>query len=244
MRACTLLSAALVLQVAGQTPAMGAPAFSAYHIVSAKRSLSAGEQVALKLEPAPPSGTYVYWRNATSVGSSPRSEFALSAVYTAPFIILSGTPPAEVRVDLSGSDTGRIGFVETMHLMPSALPGAEDCLGPGQAFSTTAGDIAGPDYISWHHSVIVHMSDPEYPKVALARGLTDRLVTRALLCKSGRVLAAYYQTTYDTDMNPIKHEQLFVDAATAFVRGRTFEPIRQDGVAIAGWVHVGVIFEP
>jgi hypothetical protein len=88
------------------------------------------------------------------------------------------------------------------------------------------------------------MSDPEYPKVALARGLTDRLTTRALLCKTGRVLAAYYEPTYDNDMNPIEHDRLFVDAATAIVRLRTFEPIQQDGVAMAGWVHVGVVFEP
>jgi hypothetical protein len=230
--------------MAGHTAVAGAPSLGAYHIVSAKHPLSAGEQLALKLAPAPPAGTYVYWRNATSNGSSPGSEFALHAVYTAPFIIPSGAPPAEIRVDLSGRDTGRIGVLETVDLVPSRLPGTEGCLGPGQAFSATSGNISGPDYISWLHSVVVHMSDPEYPKVALARGLTDRLVTRALLCKTGRVLAAYYQTTYDDEMRPIAHDQLFVDAATALVSTRTFEPIQRDGVALAGWAHVSVIFEP
>src|SRR5262245_55272018 len=100
----------------------------AYHVVCARRALSAGEQVEVRLEPAPPPGLYLDWRNAQQIGMSPAAAEADRAVYTAPFVIEPGSPSAEIRVDLSGAQTGRVGFVGRVDLVSSDLPHSADCL--------------------------------------------------------------------------------------------------------------------
>ena len=61
-------------------PAGGAPATQAYHVVCARQALTAGEQVEVRLEPAAPPGTSIYWRNAKQIGMSPVSPVAARAV--------------------------------------------------------------------------------------------------------------------------------------------------------------------
>ncbi len=223
----------------------GAPAMDAYHVVCARRALSAGEQVEVRLQPAPPPGTYIYWRNAQPIGMSPAADEAGKAVYTAPFVIRPGSPPAEIRVDLSGAQTGRVGFVGRVDLVPSVLPHSADCLGAGQTYSPDYGMIE-PDgsTITRAEGVVVHTADPEYPRVAASRGLTDVIPLRVLLCTSGRVLAAYPLTTYDDHRQPIDHERVLTEAAVAVASSRTFVPLLRDGTPVAGWIHVHVAFRP
>ena len=226
-------------------PVGGAPALQAYHVVCARQALTAGEQVEVRLEPAPPPGTYIYWRTAKQIGRSPGSPLAARAVFTAPFVIPAGTPPAEIRVDLSGAQTGRVGFVGRIDLVPSAVPGASDCLAPGQTYSADFGTI-GPDGPAIYRveSVIVHMSEPEYPKSAVSRGLTDVVPLSVLLCLDGRVLVAYPLTSYGDDGLPIEHEPILTDAAVTVARSRTFTPLVSDSAPIAGWIQVQVAFRP
>ncbi len=223
--------------------AWGAPATEAYHVVCARKALAAGEQVDVRLEPAPPPGTYIYWRTAEQIGMTPGAPEASRAVYTAPFVIPAGSPPAEIRVDLSGPQTGRIGFVGHVDLVPSALPGVPDCLASGQRYSTERGTIE-PDgsTVTRVEGIVVHMADPEYPKIAISRGLTDVVPLRVLLCTSGRVLAAYPQTSYDNNREPIEHERVLTEAATTIIRSRTFAPLMRDSSPVAGWMHVHVAF--
>jgi hypothetical protein len=222
-------------------PTGGAPALQAYHVVCARQALTAGEQVEVRLEPAPPPGTSIYWRNAKQIGMSPVSPVAARAVFTAPFVIPAGTPPAEIRVDLSGVQTGRVGFVGRIDLVPSAVPGSSDCLAPGQTYSKDFGTI-GPGYRL--ESVTVHMSEPEYPKSAVSRGLTDVVPLSVLLCLDGRVLVAYPATSYGDDGLPIEHEAMLTDAAVTVARSRTFTPLVSDGAPIARWIQVQVAFRP
>ena len=223
----------------------GAPAFDAYHVVSAKRALSAGEQVEVRLEPAPPAGTSIYWRNAQQIGMSPVAAEAGRAVYTAPFVILPGSAPAEIRVDLSGAETGRVGFVGRVDLVPSVLPSSAECLASDQTYSPDYGTIEpGSSTITRADGVVVHMSDPEYPKVAVSRGLTDVVPLSVLLCTSGQVLAAYPLTSYDDNHQPIDHQRILTQAAVAIASSRTFAPLIRDGTPVAGWIHVHVAFRP
>jgi hypothetical protein len=217
----------------------------AYHVVCARRALAAGEQVEVRLEPTPPRGTYVYWRNAQQIGMNPAADLATRAVYTAPFVIRPGSPPAEIRVELSGPQTGRVGFVGRVDLVPSALSGSADCLASGQTYSAEYGTVE-PDSstVTRAEGVVVHMSDPEYPKVAVSRGLTDVVPLRVLLCTSGRVLAAYPLTSYDNNDQPIEHERVLTEAAMSIASSRTFVPLLHDGMPVAGWIHVQVAFRP
>lgn len=223
----------------------GAPAIDAYHVVCARRALSAGEQVEVRLEPAPPAGTYIYWRNAQQIGMNPAAAEARRAVYTAPFVIQPGSPPAEIRVDLSGTQTGRVGFVGRVDLVPSVLPRSAECLASDQTYSPDYGTIE-PDgsTIIRAEGLVVHMSDPEYPRVAVSRGLTDVVPLRVLLCTSGRVLAAYPLTSYDDNRQPIDHERVLTEAAVATASSRTFAPLLRDSTPVAGWIHVHVAFRP
>jgi len=216
----------------------------AYHVVCARRALSAGEQVEVRLEPAPPPGTYIYWRNAQQIGMSPGAAEAGRAVYTAPFVIRPGSPPAEIRVDLSGVQTGRVGFVGRVALVPGVLPFSADCLAADQTYSQDYGTIE-PDgsTINWVEAVVVHMSDPEYPRMAVSRGLTDVVPLSVLLCTSGRVLAAYPVTSYDYNRQPIDHQRILTEAAVAIASSRTFAPLR-DGTPAARWIDVQVAFRP
>lgn len=199
----------------------------------------------MRLEPTPPRGTYVYWRNAQQIGMNPAADLATRAVYTAPFVIRPGSPPAEIRVELSGPQTGRVGFVGRVDLVPSALSGSADCLASGQTYSAEYGTVE-PDSstVTRAEGVVVHMSDPEYPKVAVSRGLTDVVPLRVLLCTSGRVLAAYPLTSYDNNDQPIEHERVLTEAAMSIASSRTFVPLLHDGMPVAGWIHVQVAFRP
>lgn len=235
--------ASLTLVVAPRV--LAAPPLHAYHVVCAKRALVAGGQVEVRLEPTPPPGTYIYWRTAEQIGRSPGAPEAGRAVFTAPFVIPAGSPPAEIRVDLSGPQTGRVGFVGHVDLIPSALPESADCLGRGQAYSSAYGTIE-PDAstITRVEEVIVHMSDPQYPKVAVSRGLTDVVPVHVLLCTSGRVLAAYLLTSYDDNRQPIEHDRILTEAAVTVASSRTFAPLLRDGASVAGWMHLQVAFRP
>jgi len=237
-----------VVALGWAVPSWAAPPQSAYHVVVPQRALSAGEQVEVRLEPAPPSGTYIYWRNAAALSFRSYSDDAHKAIYTAPFVIVPGSPAADIRVDLSGAETGRVGFDGHVDLAPSSLPLSDECLGTGQSFSTDHGSLepygstATENDFRRLEGIAVHMSDPEYPRVAVIRGLTGTVVVRAVVCKTGRVLAAFLQPASDNDGNLIPFDRVFTDAALAIVLHQTFEPYVENGVALAEWRLVTVDF--
>ena len=221
------------------------PATGAYHITMPKRPLAAGENLNVSLEPPPPGGTSVYWRNAIGLDGRRTTDDARHAVYIAPLVIAPGVLSAELRVDLSGIEVGRITVVESVPLVPGSAPGAEECLGPGQSFSPESGDILPEDgqYVYGVATEIVRASDPRYPKAAAARRLTGSVSVRSLVCQTGTVIAAHISTRYDDDHQPIDDEPMLADAALQIARGLILNPSAWNQEGRASWIHVHVRFE-
>ena len=203
-----------------------------YHIVLARQAVRAGEQVEMKLLPPVPPGVRVMWPEAAG-----KTNLIYSAIYRAPYVILPGAPPVSISVGISGAGIRTSASTE-ITLLPSSMPGSEDCLGPGQSFSTTSGTIV-PDYtFADELPELIHTVPPDYPRSAQARGIKDTIPVIALVCRTGHVLDAYSPPSYVNvgDLQPIQHDPKLVDAAIAAVRQYVFKPALKSGQAIAVWV--------
>lgn len=247
MRAAVLLIAIVSLSLISLSAyqSNSAPAFGgAYHLVAPRRAVGAGERVELRLEPPLPAGVRVSW-TVEGLGNHMMSSLGLP-VYRAPYVIAPGTPP--VRVTAYFSDQGaKLSASTEIELLPSGFPGADDCLGPGQAFSKVWGDIEliGNFYVDQLPD-LTHRVDPVYPRSDLVRGIQDTVYVNALVCKSGRVLDVYPVRRYGdrNALEPIDDDPKLVDAAVAAVRQDTFTPALSSGQPVAVWVAVPVIFRP
>jgi hypothetical protein len=240
-----VLCTALVSMLAISASAWSAPGVRAYHIVGPRKPLSAGEQIEIRLEPAPPAGTYITWVNATAIGAHARSDDARLARYTAPFVIPPGAAAVEIRALLSSTELTRLEVIDHVDLVPSTLPDAQTCLASGQMYSSASGTILPADfaYVRAAHALFVPRHDPVYPPMAVSRGLTGRVFVRALLCASGNVLAAYPEDVYrGNELETVEYERAFMAAALELVPTRTFPPVQEDGIPVAGWIHVQVVF--
>ena len=211
----------------------------AYHIVLPRRALRAGEHVELRLEPPPPSGARVTWW----VSSGTELIGLLTDTYRAPFVVPAGAPPARVSVAISGSGVRATASTE-IELTTSSVPGAADCLGPGQSFSKVVGDIEpGFTYDLDGLPELTRRVDPEYPMSAFARGVEDTIGVRAFVCRDGHVLDAHVLQSYLVPGGePILRDPQLVDAALAAVRQYTFKPATKGGQPIAFWIHLPVVF--
>jgi hypothetical protein len=212
---------------------MAAPADSgAYHIVVPNRALGAGESVEFKLVPPPPAGVRVNY-------SMP------NGVYRAPYVIPPGTSPAQVWASFSGAGVKGIATAE-ITLLPGSVPGTEDCLGPGQSFSTVEAGIV-PEFIPLDQLPdLIHRVEPEYAKSAFARGIEDTIPIRVLVCRSGHVLDAWALRSFrglpTPNAEPIEHDPKLVEAALAAVRQYVFNPGIVGGHAVAVFVDTQVVF--
>jgi hypothetical protein len=165
-------------------------------------------------------------------------------IYRAPYIIPVGTPPARVSACFSGP-AFRAGATTEIELLPGSVPGAADCLGPGQSFSTVLGTIE-PGY-TYADTLpdLIHRVDPEYPRSTFARGIEDTLPVLVLVCRNGLVLDAYVPPSYlvgTRDEQPIERDPKLVEAALAAARQYIFKPAMAAGQPIAVWIHVPVAF--
>jgi hypothetical protein len=224
------------------TPAaFGAPTQSAqYHVVLPKRALGAGERVDLRLVPPPPPGVRLFWSvqdGAKVVVLQPY------AVYTAPFVIPKGTPPARVTAGLTGPGV-KTTVTEEVKLEPGSVPGAEDCLGPGQSYSTATGVFDGGTVTIDGSVGLVHSVEPDYPRPEAVRGVVDTITVIALVCRTGRVLDAYVPTSYaDRELTqPIGQDPKIIEAALQAVRQYEFRPATSGGIPVATLVVTPVHF--
>ncbi len=223
--------------------AMAAPANSGvYHLVAARRAIGAGERVELRLEPSPTAGTRVNW-TVEGLGNHMMSSLGLP-LYRAPYIIAAGTPPVKVTAYFS-EQGAKLSVSTEIDLLPGSFPGADDCLGPGQAFSKVWGDIelTGNFYVDLLPD-LTHRVDPVYPRSDFVRGVQDTIFVNALVCRSGRVLDAYPVRRYRdrAELEPIEDDPKLVDAAIAAVRQDLFTPASSNGQPVAVWVAVPVVF--
>jgi hypothetical protein len=149
-----------------------------------------------------------------------------------------------VSANFSGQGV-RVSVSAEIELKPGSIPGADDCLGPGETFSTVWGDVehAGNFYVDTLPDLI-HRVNPVYPRPDFVRGIEDTALINALVCKSGYVLDAYAIPRYRdrTDVEPIEGDPKFVDAAVAAVRQYVFRPAKSYGQPVAVWVAVPVLF--
>src|SRR2546426_5724522 len=217
------------------TQAIATPSESgAYHVVVPRRAVDAGERVKLRLEPPAPVGLRAnYWVvvGTGAIGLNP-------PVYRAPYVIPPGTPPARVGASFSGQGVRASAWTE-IELRPGSVPGAEDCLGPGESFSTAWGDITyGANFYVDALPELILTVEPQYPRRDFVRGVEDTIFINALVCRSGRVLGAYASQRY-RDRNllePIEDDPKLVDAAIAAVRQYVFHPASSYGQPVAVWV--------
>ena len=225
----------LEMAVAESAQSQSAP----YHIVLSRNAVSAGEQVELKLLPPVAPGVHVIWQGAVGSG-----EPISSATYRAPYVVPAEAPPATVSVGISGAGTKTIVSTQ-IALLPSSVPGAEDCLGPGQSFSTTAATIV-PEFTAMDElPQLIHGVTPIYPPSDRARGIRDTIPVRALVCKTGRVLDAYSPPAYRLgESQPVPHDPKLVEAAIAAVREYVFAPAMKSAQAVATWIEIPVLVGP
>jgi hypothetical protein len=242
MRIRSLVALALVAAASHATSSAAAPSQSeAYRLVVPRRMLAAGESVRLRLVPPPPSGARVnYWVQLGAMGVG-----LADGVYRAPYVVPVGAAPVTISASISAHDV-RASVSTEIDLIPGATRGTEDCLGPGQSFSSVMADLV-PDYVfldELPHGVSA--VEPDYPRSAFVRGIEDTIPIKALVCRSGIVLDAQALPSYRhvpaIGMVPIERDPELEDAAAAAVRQYRFAPGRVGGQAVAVWVHLGVPF--
>ncbi|MEO7868283.1 MAG: hypothetical protein ABIU54_11650 [Candidatus Eisenbacteria bacterium] len=193
----------------------------------------------LRLEPRAPEGLKVnYWvmMSRSGIGLIP------PPVYRAPYVIPPGTPPVKVNASFSGLTVQGDASTE-IELLPGSMSGAEDCLGPGQSFSTILGEIE-PRYARLDVlPQLIHTVEPEYPRSEFVRGVEDTIPMQSLVCRSGRVLDAYVLQRYrgTTTLQPIENDPKLVEAALAAARQYIYSPGMVLGHAVAVWVVTQVI---
>ena len=232
------LSLSPFLDVPGAAAAPPAES-GAYHVVLSKRAAAAGETVEFKLVPPPPDGV----RLTFQISSRPGGSVVPAGIYRAPYVIPPGTPPVQVGAGFTGGGI-RVAATAEIELLPGSVPGAEDCLGPGQSFSTVTADIE-PEYTYLDElPELIHRVEPEYPRSAFVRGVEDTIPMKALLCRSGRVLDAFAIPSYVNigDLQPIERDPKLVEAAITAVRQYVFKPALAAGQAYAVWVGLSVPF--
>jgi periplasmic protein TonB len=234
MRRILWLVALSSLALSGPMVAGAAPPESAYHLVLPRRALGPGEKVQLQLSPPAPAGVRVLY----GVGGRGLPY----AIYCAPYVIPPGAPPARVVAGFSHAGL-RVSAIAEIELLPGTAPGAEDCLGPGQSYSTVTGGIV-PDYQYVDElPELISRVEPEYPRSAWVRGIEDQIPVQALVCRSGRVLDARALESYrDIGGEPVEHDPRFIEAALAAVRQFVFKPGLVGGQPVALWVGVPVRF--
>lgn len=211
-----------------------------YHIVPMRAVLAAGEWVELKLEPPAPTGVQVNW----SVRSG-ASGFGLipPGIYRAPYSVPVGTPPAEITCSLSGPGV-KTSVTADVELESGSVPGSEDCLGPGQSYSTVTADIDSGPFEEGPE--LIQQATPILPRGAWTGSGEGIVFVHALICRSGRVLAAYVLSRRfePTDNHPIGYDKQFDEVALTAARGYVFKPAMAGGQAVASWIEIPIIFKP
>lgn len=211
-----------------------------YHIVVSRQTLGAGEHADLKLEPPVPAGVRVHWESPVDAGGSNSA----TATYRAPFVIAPSAPPVTITVSIGDKRDGSSAST-VIALNESQAQGSEECLGPGQSFSTTSADIVPHYTFADDLPEAIRRVDPEYAKSARSRGATQTIMVNALVCRSGEVLDAYPADSFTNpgDSQPIEHDPKLVAAAVDAVRRYVFKPAVASGHPIAVWVVVPVKFK-
>jgi hypothetical protein len=166
--------------------------------------------------------------------------YGIDGNFRAPYLIPPGTPPVRVVATITGPGIKLTTPEEQIELAPSAVPGAADCLGPGQTFTALP---PGLQYVFLDQlPTVLHRVEPEYPRSAFVRGITDTVIIGAILCRNGRVLDAYAVHAIRDTGEPVENDPKLVAAAIDAVRQWIFQPGMSHGQAVACTMMVPVAF--
>lgn len=239
MRTLSAVALSLALLIAHTRSAFATPAGNtAYQLFTQSRVLGPGESTTLRLSPPPPAGARVWYGAGTYFGAG-----STDPTYTAPFVIPVGAPPVRLSASITGNGVRASASVE-INLAPGSVPGADACLGPGQTWSRTSGDVEVGDLDVDTLPELVYRVEPVYPRIGLARGIQDTIPVMTMVCRSGRVIEAHALAAYRTlesPMLPIERDPLAVQAAIDAARQFVFRPARSSGQPVAVHVLVAVI---
>jgi len=177
-------------------------------LLPSKARLAAGGTVAFHFEPddVKPLAWHVVGPGSVTEGG----------LYAAPYSISSKTPTARIVATFAVESDVRFSAAE-VELVPGLFPGAQDCLGERQSWSTSA---RGLDYVPVDQlPVATNSVAPEYPQWAESRDLRGSLVVNALICRSGHLLDAW--VTWPEGRAPAPELE---ELALAAVRKWSFTP--------------------
>lgn len=205
--------------------AVAAPESSvAYHIVAPAHALQPGQSVELKIEPALPPGSRVYWY------SEPSHRGLFGNVYRAPYDIPAGTKPIQVMAVVF-HPSGDFTITTEVQLSPGQVPGARDCLGPGQQWGF---EFQYVDGLPEPTRRVAPMVPPGHE-----RREDHSVVIRTLVCKNGNVLDAFYVPAYSSPGGEqIDVDRKFAEAAVEAVKKWVFKPGTLNGQPMATWVDI------
>ena len=148
-------------------------------LVPERARVSPGRTVSFRVEPA--SLATLGWR-VVGLGS-----VTANGEYAAPYVVPRARTAARVVATCAGQTS--VLFAADVDLQPGTFPGAEDCLGEGQAWPA---HTRGIDYVPVDQlPVATRRVEPEYSRADEARGLRGTLVVNAIVCRTGSVLDAW-----------------------------------------------------
>ncbi len=225
------------------SPAVAATSQQTYHIVIPRRAFGPLEGADVRLHPAPPADLVVSWAGV----SKRKNGTQAGAWFQAPYVIRADQPTARIVATLT-SQEGSFDVVAEVPLTPGSIPGAEDCLGPGQSFSETAPELL-PQYTPFDEfPSLIRATQPRLPNGIRPDQLPQPIVVHALVCRTGRVIDAYAPGAAgggpgaSAPGDALEHDPRLVSAAIESVLQYEFTPAKGGGVPIATWVAVPVKF--
>lgn len=239
-RSLTIAGAVLLAASAG--PAHGSarlaiPKEEAVHLVVTHRALRPLEGTVVRLRPVPPADVEVRWRGGSRIPSTRGQTW-----YQAPYVVTPERAFARVVAILArGRD--EVEVETTIALEPGAVPGAEDCLGPGQSYSPD-----GPDILPQHTPLdefprLIRRVEPRVSPGHAPRDGDVTIILHVLLCRTGRVLDAWAPAIHgQPDGIPQEQDPQFVAAAIEAALQYEFEPARAAGEPIAVWMALPLRF--
>ena len=233
-RSLTLTGAILLATSAAPAHAsarLAVPREEAAHLVVERRALRPLEGMVVRLRPVPPADVEVRWRGGSRIPST-RGE----TWYQAPYVVTPERASARI-VAILARGKNQVEVETTIALEPGAVPGTEECLGPGQSFSPDGPDILPPYTPFDEFPRIVQRAEPRVPPGHEPRDGDVTITLHVLLCRTGRVLDAWAPAIHGQPGGiPREQDPRLVAAAIEAALQYEFEPARAAGEPIAVWM--------
>lgn len=192
--------------------------------------IAPGERVQLKAVPVGNPLEPERWSRLSGLGL-----MGSSGLFRAPYVVPEGGATTTVHVS-RGPRGSEIVAEATLRLAGGSVPGADSCVGIGQASIPGLGAYTGVVVDTLPEAITIVRA--VYPVSARARKIEGSLVVNVLVCRSGSVLDAYPLWPQGAAPEPTL-EQAALDAARQWV----FKPAMAAGNPVAVWVTIPFSFK-